>query len=309
MKKIILGMAAISALAVAAPAAAQYQNDGYRNGGYQMGGAASLHGRIGQLQARLDAGVRSGAISRDEARHLDRQIRDLVRLERQFSRDGLSGRERSELQHRINEVRQQLRRADGGRDSWGRDRDDDDRYGNRGYGWGSDRDDRDERIDRNRDGFDDRDLNRDGRIDQREWSMSRDGDRYERGYDRGGDRIDRNRDGFDDRDLNRDGRIDQREWSIAGNADVYDRDYDRDDDRRYEDNRRGGIGGIIGDLLGGGAGLRVGQRVSGNLGAVPYEYRGQFRDGNGVYYRSDGRNIYEIDARTDTVIRIHGMRR
>jgi hypothetical protein len=76
---------------------------------------------------------------------------------------------------------------------------------------------------------------------------------------------------------------------------------------------RGGIGGIIGNILGGNnnndCGLQVGQRVSGNLGSVPYEYRNQYRDGNGIYYRSDGRAIYQIDARTNTVVRVYGMNR
>ena len=70
---------------------------------------------------------------------------------------------------------------------------------------------------------------------------------------------------------------------------------------------RGGIGGVIDTLLGGGS--RDGRQVSGNLYAVPYEYQGQFRDGNGVYYRSDGRSILEIDARTNTVIRAYPMNR
>ena len=39
------------------------------------------------------------------------------------------------------------------------------------------------------------------------------------------------------------------------------------------------------------------------------QYRNQYRDGNGVYYRSDGRAIYQIDARTDTVLRIYALNR
>ncbi len=42
---------------------------------------------------------------------------------------------------------------------------------------------------------------------------------------------------------------------------------------------------------------------------MPYAYRNQYRDGSGVYYRSDGRNIYQIDARTQTVARIYPMTR
>jgi hypothetical protein len=65
---------------------------------------------------------------------------------------------------------------------------------------------------------------------------------------------------------------------------------------------------MIDSMLGTG-GLRVGQRASSNLYGVPAEYRGQYRDGNGAYYRSDGRNIYQIDARSQTVVRVYTMSR
>jgi hypothetical protein len=72
---------------------------------------------------------------------------------------------------------------------------------------------------------------------------------------------------------------------------------------------RGGIvGGIIDSIFGGG-GLRAGQRASGNLYGVPYPYQNQFRDGNGYYFRSDGRTIYQIDARSNTVVRAYAMNR
>jgi hypothetical protein len=70
--------------------------------------------------------------------------------------------------------------------------------------------------------------------------------------------------------------------------------------------QQGGVAGILNSLLGG-SGLQVGQRVPGNLYAVPYQYQGQYRDGNGVYYRSDGRRIYQIDARSQTVVRVFAM--
>ena len=51
--------------------------------------------------------------------------------------------------------------------------------------------------------------------------------------------------------------------------------------------------------------MRVGDGVRGNLFAIPYQFRSQFRDRNGVYYRTDGReHVYEIDARTNTIIRV-----
>jgi hypothetical protein len=64
-----------------------------------------------------------------------------------------------------------------------------------------------------------------------------------------------------------------------------------------------GIAGLINSILGGG-GLQVGQRAPSGLYGVPYQHQAHFRDGNGVYYRSDGRQIYQIDARTHTVSQI-----
>jgi hypothetical protein len=68
--------------------------------------------------------------------------------------------------------------------------------------------------------------------------------------------------------------------------------------------RRGGAG-VLDALTGSQNCYSVGDRVGGGLYAVPSEYLDRYRDGRGVYYRSDGQNIYEIDARTNTVIAIH----
>ena len=243
MQKILLGMAALSALAAAAPAGAHYDQRG--SGRYDIQSHTNVSARIAQLQVRLDAGLRSGAITRAEARPLYRELRQLQRLEPRFRRDGISGRENAELQHRIDDLRQSLFSAEG-RAGWGRDRGDD--------GWENRNDD-----------WDDRDSRWEDRDDRR-------GERWE-------DREER----WEDRD---------ERWE------------ERSDDRR------GGISGVIDDVLGVG-GLRVGQRVttSARLGAVPYEHRSRFRDDSRVYYRSDGRSIYQIDARTDVVLRIYDIRR
>jgi hypothetical protein len=256
MNKIIIALAASAAFAGAAPALAQ-------SGGYGGYGNAQL--RSDQLQMQLQAGIRSGAITRAEAMPLREQLRQLTRLETLYARDGISGRERADLQHRINSLRQGIRMAERNGDGrYGRDDDrldrDDDRFG-RGDDGG---------YDRNNDGWDDRDGNRDGR-----WDVD--------------SRNDSNRDGWDDRDHDRDGR------------------WDNDDGYRQNDDR--GVVGQIIDRVTGNDGLRVGQRASANLGGVPYAYRNQFRDGDGVYYRSDGRQIYQIDARTQTVVRIYAMNR
>ena len=140
MKNLLLGMAAVSALAIAAPSAAQYQtnNNPYQNTDkrYQndrsygtqqaYAGENGLENRIANLDQRLQAGISSGAIDRNEARGLRMEMRDLIRLEARYSADGLSVAERQELQGRIRTLRQNLQTADNG----GYDRyDSDDRYG------------------------------------------------------------------------------------------------------------------------------------------------------------------------------------
>jgi hypothetical protein len=112
----------------------------------------------------------------------------------------------------------------------------------------------------------------------------------------GNDRIDNNRDGYDDRDYNRNGRWD-----------------DDMNDGRYaqpmpQQPSRGGLGGIVDSLLGRG-GLQIGQRVPSGLYGLPDGYRDQYRDTNGAYYRTDGRQIYQIDVRTQTVVRVYPMGR
>jgi hypothetical protein len=250
---------AVAAIAAAAPASAQ--SGGYGGNGYGQG---NVEVRADQLQMRLQAGVRSGAITRAEAVPLREQLRQLMRLETLYARDGISGRERADLQHRINSLRQGIRMAErSGDNRFGRDDDRDDRDDR--YSRGDD-----DRYDRDRDGWDDRDGNRDGR-----WDVD--------------SRYDSNRDGYDDRDHDRDGRWDNDEGAVQTDG-------------------RGVVGQIL-DRVTGNGGLRVGQRVSSDLGGVPYAYRSQYRDSDNAYYRSDGRNIYQIDARTQTVVRVHAMNR
>lgn len=136
MKKLVFAFAAVSALAVSAPAAAQYSNRYDNNADF----STRFDYRIDQLEDRLDSGIRVGEIDRRESRDLRRQIYDLNRLEAQYSANGLSNSERQELQRRIRDVRQNLRLADGRDDGWydrndrygSWDRWDDDRYTGRG---------------------------------------------------------------------------------------------------------------------------------------------------------------------------------
>lgn len=232
MKILLLGLA-VSAAAITGPAAAQNPNSGYpdRDGIYgddDRSGRGNISARIEQLRERIQAGVQSGAISRQEAAPLWSGLRSLNQLERRYSRNGLNNQERQELQTRLRSLRQDVRRADNGAS---------------------------------------------GRYDAWDRDNGRDDDRY------------------DDRDYDRGDR----------------RDDDRDD-RYREPQQRGGLGGVIDGVLGRNSGrLEVGQRAPSDLYGVPYEYRDRYRDTDRSYYRSDGRQIYQIDARTQAVIRIHAM--
>jgi hypothetical protein len=225
MNKLLLSMAAVGAIAAAAPAAAQY---GYGSN-VNAGGTVGVSNRIAQLDARLQAGIQAGVIDRTEARGLRMQMRQLQRLEQQYSYNGLTQAERQDLQMRLRELRQDIQMADNGRF------DRDNRYGS----------------------YNDPYYN-DGAYTGR-------GGPYEPGYD-----------------------------------------------SSCDTGSRGVIGGVIDSVLGRSDncyGLRVGARASGNLYSVPSQYRYQYRDGNGVYYRSDGRAIYQIDARSNTVMRVYPMDR
>ena len=280
MNKTIMTLAAVSALAISGSATAQYQ---------------ARDARTDRLQAEIDAGLRSGTIAPADARHLHEQLRQLRYTEYQYRRDGLTQAERQDLRDRVRNLRERISYAE--------------RMGS-GYGYAQN-----QWIDRNRDGFDDRDYDRDGRWD--------DDQRYG-----SADRIDRNRDGWDDRDYDRDGR-----WQDDiryGNADRIDRnrdgwdDRDTDHDGRWDDDgyygqggpfeevnqvcpERSGLSGVFGSLLGIDNCLSVGERVTSGLYALPPEYQAQFRDGGGYYYRYLDGNVVQIDSRTGVVAHIYDV--
>ncbi|HEX8642915.1 MAG TPA: hypothetical protein VF702_03265 [Allosphingosinicella sp.] len=110
----------------------------------------------------------------------------------------------------------------------------------------------------------------------------------------------------------------------GGNGQWADRDMDdyQGQGGAYEeirdcDGRGGGglIGGVLGGIFGGNNNndrndcVEPGERAPTNLSALPYELRNQFRDGNGIVYRTDGQHVYQIDVRTNTVLRVYGTQR
>jgi len=167
---------AVSALAIAAPAAAQYypappppppgygQPYGYGYG-YQHN-----YGQVRRLEVRLDQMVRHinqldrrDVIREREANRLRAEARDIRRQLHNYARNGLSRRERNEIEYRISRLDQRIAMVvrDGHR--WGRDdrrwndywASDDRRWRPDDRRWGRDDDDRDDGRRRRGDGDDD----------------------------------------------------------------------------------------------------------------------------------------------------------
>lgn len=95
MKKILAAAAAVSVLAVAAPAAAQSWE--------------SINQRQANLDQRIDVGVRNGSLTRNEAVRLRAEFRDLTRLEARYRSDGLSRSERADLDRRFDALSARIR--------------------------------------------------------------------------------------------------------------------------------------------------------------------------------------------------------
>ena len=112
MKKILLSIAAVSAIAAAVPAAASAQSYGYDRGpdrGYDRGRQDVGGDRVARLDQRIDVGIRSGGLSRNEAWRLKGDLRETARLESRYRRGGLSGWERADLDRRLDQISSQIR--------------------------------------------------------------------------------------------------------------------------------------------------------------------------------------------------------
>lgn len=222
-----------------------------------------------QLQSQLDAGVQAGTIDATEARRLRQEIRRLSRLQRQYSANGLTPQERDVLQQQAGTVSQQIQVADG---RYGNS------YGNTGYtsgnnGYGN------SGYANGNPGYTTDQYGR--RIPTPTYTTDRYGRPVQNGY-----------------------------YGQGAPAPV--------------PAPNGGLGSVLGNVLGGGAGgnilasilgnggLRVGDLITGTLGSVlrpaPNNFGSSNSSDNGTYFRSDGERVYEIDTRTNTVVRIHPVR-
>ncbi|OYX14588.1 MAG: hypothetical protein B7Z09_11120 [Brevundimonas diminuta] len=108
MIPVLAATTAAVAISAALPAAAQSyrhapvyesRHDGWR----------SIHQRKYNLDRRIDQGVRTRQLSVREASRLKSELNSLVRLERAYQRDGLSRRERMELDRRYDALSAKVR--------------------------------------------------------------------------------------------------------------------------------------------------------------------------------------------------------
>ena len=135
MKKVLLSLAAVAAVAAAVPAAAQPYGNAYGHRGYDQRAWTPVEVRLERLQERIQRGVQTGRLTRREAQSLRFEFRDLVQRERVYGRDGLSWQERADLEARLDRLAARVRweRRDDDRRYDRDDRYDDRRYERRGY--------------------------------------------------------------------------------------------------------------------------------------------------------------------------------
>ena len=98
MKAITFAAATRGLAAVTMPAAASAQR------GWQP-----IAQRQANLDRRIDQGIRSGALTRPEARRLTAELRDLNRLEGRYRAGGLSQWERNDLNRRYDTISARVR--------------------------------------------------------------------------------------------------------------------------------------------------------------------------------------------------------
>ena len=114
MNKLLTALAAVAAVTVvAAPAAAQsYDHGRYeRHDRYERGhhDGWNINQRQEQLDRRIDRGLRNGSLTQREARRLRAEFRDIARLEARYRANGLSPRERADLDRRFDRLAAQIR--------------------------------------------------------------------------------------------------------------------------------------------------------------------------------------------------------
>ena len=94
LKTVIAGLGLAAVVVPGIASAAQWQ---------------SINQRQARLDQRIDQGIRSGALNRNEARRLRQESRQLAALEGRYRRDGLSASERRDLDRRFDALSARVR--------------------------------------------------------------------------------------------------------------------------------------------------------------------------------------------------------
>ena len=271
MKKLLLTLAAIPAAVIASQASAQsYANP---NAGY------NLTNRIANLEARFSAGAQNGAFDQREYQRLYSRLGQLRAMEQQYSYNGLSSGERRTLQAQIRAVRDEMRMAGGN-------------------GWA------------NRYGWTDRDL---------DYADNGYGSAYGNGYGNAYGNANTRYDAYG-RPIPNGGVVYDRYGRPVANSGYYGQGGPYEPVYAPRSNGAGNVlGGVLGSVMGGGGGV-LGSVLGGGgigvgsviTGAIANILRGGnnygYRDNDRTYFRSDGQQVYEIDSRTNQVVRIHPLR-
>ena len=112
MKKFTILLASIGAVVAAVPATAiaapAHSTPGY---GFQGGAWQNINARQNRIEAKINQGIRSGALTRREATQLRGQFRAIASLEARYraSRPGLTVAERRDLDRRFDSLERSIR--------------------------------------------------------------------------------------------------------------------------------------------------------------------------------------------------------
>lgn len=266
MRKLLLGLAAVSALTAVAPASAQYRDYWSSTRDWDV----TRERRLADLERRLGEDVRRGVVSRSELPRLRDLLWQARQIKVRYASRGFSGWERLNIDQAIDRLNAELRMAE----LYENGRRVDDRRGYPGSGWN----------------------NRGGYGGDNGWSDADDDwdrdDAWERDDDRDDGRYGRSGQGSAGRSADRS----DDDWADSRDQSWNNRSVGESPSVAWNRGRRLGDSASQAPLD-----LRVGDPAPVNLDEVPQQYRSRFPDGNGVYYRYDHGRIFQVDARTDTI--------
>lgn len=110
MKKVLLSLAAVSAIAAAAVPAAAAADTRYGYG-YQYNPGRQINERQAVVTQRINSAISRGHVTRWEAQSLVSELRNFERTERQYRYGGLAPSERATLDRKLEHLENSLMNA------------------------------------------------------------------------------------------------------------------------------------------------------------------------------------------------------